>query len=174
MKRILPLFLLLPFFFSSCLNEVFDMTFQYEFQTTFEMPAAEGAQEFTIMSDEFELTLLDELQERRMTQMTAASISYMRLVIPDDYKQSWRFADAAEVYMILDGEPHLLAEIEGIDEGILNILDLPPSAKEYQLMDFLERENAQLKLVIRSRYSLPEAIKVQAEAYVHVKAEPMR
>ena len=175
MKRILPFLLLLPFFFSSCLDEVFDMSFQYRFQSSFALPAAEGVHEFVVLSDEFELGLIDEMEARRLTKVTAAFIESMRLVIPEDYKQNWDFANIVTVYMLIDGEPHLLAEVEGMGGSkIGNVLDLTPAAEEFRLMDFLDHEIAQLKLVILSQESLPEPIEVSAEAFLMLKAQPMK
>lgn len=163
------LVLILPFLVFACGDDLFDISFAYEFAGDFDLPALEAGLH-NIDSDEIELAVLDELENRNLASVSSASLRYLTLEIPSTSDLDWSFVESAEVFMYVDGVETPMASILNIPETVGKKIELNIDANEYKLMTFLDAKTAQARLRVNLREALPQNLLIEVVAGTQITA----
>ncbi|MEO0473740.1 MAG: hypothetical protein AAF206_29275 [Bacteroidota bacterium] len=173
MQKRLLLFLLLPFVVIACEEDLINVSFNYDFDSSFKAPIHQNVSEDLIIeSEEFDLEVARELDERNLASMTAVKLESVQLDIPADEDINWDAVKSLQLSMIIDGISSPLASLPEGHGNLTKSLNLQIDAGEVQLMQFLDKETAQLKLVAEMNEALSTEIEVGIKVNVKITAVP--
>ena len=168
MRKVL-LVLILPFLVMACGDELFDIAFAYDFNGNFEIPALDAGQ-YDIDSESIKLSLLDELEERKLASVTSATLERLQLEIPELSQLNWDFVESAELFMLVDGKETPMASIQHIPTNVGKLLEMEIKADEFKLIEFLDAHTAQARLRVNLRSPLAEPLKIDVLAATKITA----
>lgn len=174
MRKAILLLICLPLVLISCEENLFNVAFDYDFEGSFVLKEAIASGDVReITSEEIDLTVLEEMDERNLASMVLVNLKEVNLNLPESANIDWSYLKRIDLKIIVDGEEIDVASMVDIPETSGKSLQLSLNTEELDLKEYLNNETAFAKLSLTTRGEIPAGLEVAADVATRIVAAPI-